>query len=192
MGAFDGVSYSTTYAMEAMGWNGLLIEAIPQRYEACRDNRPHSRVVHAALAGPGAGAQAVFHVMQDEYGGMLSFAEGFSEGRHVEKMQTSPIPRSTVTVPLTTLDALLEGHSGAVDLVSIDVEGAEVALLRGFDLARWRPRVVLIEDGGMGNSPALDAQMSRHPYAHVGWVESSRVYVRADERDLIERARESV
>jgi len=30
--------------------------------------------------------------------------------------------------------------------VSIDVEGHEVEVLAGFDLARWRPRLLLIED----------------------------------------------
>lgn len=192
VGAFDGVSYSTTYALEAMGWTGLLVEAIPERFEACRRNRPNSRVVHAALAAPGAGSETVFHVMQDEYGGMLSFGEGISEGQHVEKMRSSSLPKTTLKVPLTTLDGLLDGHTGAVDLVMIDVEGAEVALLKGFNIARWKPRVVLIEDGGMGNSPELDALMARHPYSHVGWVESSRVYVRSDERELLERAREAV
>jgi hypothetical protein len=41
----------------------------------------------------------------------------------------------------------LERRVGArpIDLVVIDVEGAEAAVLRGFSLARWRPRMLIIE-----------------------------------------------
>src|SRR5438045_2172687 len=35
-GAFDGYRYSATYALEAIGWSGLLVEPIPQRAEQCR------------------------------------------------------------------------------------------------------------------------------------------------------------
>jgi FkbM family methyltransferase len=190
VGAFDGVMYSTTYALEAMGWTGLLIEPIPERAEACRRNRPHSRVVHAALGAPGGPGKATFHVLRDEYGGMLSYAEGLSNRHHLEQVAAGQVPQTSVEVPLTTMDALLEGHTGTIDFATIDVEGAETALLAGFDLARWRPRVLMIEDSTFGHNAELDRQLSRGPYVVVGWVESSRVCVRADERALIERARE--
>ncbi len=190
VGAFDGVSYSTTHALEALGWTGLLVEPIPARAEACRKNRPHARVVHSALAGPAAAPEATFHVLEDEYGGMLSYAEGLSQGHHVEQVHAANVRKVSVRVPVTTLDRLLEGHAGPIDLVTIDVEGAELELLAGFDLARFRPRVVFVEDSTFGNNPALDALMARGPYQVAGWVESSRVYVRADEPGLVRRARE--
>ena len=44
-------------------------------------------------------------------------------------------------------DILVEtGAPTSIDFVSIDVEGHEVEILRGFDLARWRPRLLLVED----------------------------------------------
>jgi len=33
-----------------------------------------------------------------------------------------------------------------VDFLSVDVEGAELAVLRGFSIAQYRPRLILIED----------------------------------------------
>ena len=48
-GALDGHENSVTWIFEALGWSGLLVEAIPERAEQCRTNRPGSRVVHAAL-----------------------------------------------------------------------------------------------------------------------------------------------
>jgi hypothetical protein len=57
-------------------------------------------------------------------------------------------PQGTISVAVNTLDAILaEAKSPRpIDFVSIDVEGHETEVLDGFDLAYWRPRLILIED----------------------------------------------
>ncbi len=192
VGAFDGVSYSTTYALEAIGWKGLLVEPIPARAEVCRKNRPNSRVVHSALGGPKSPREVTFNVVEDEYGGMLSYADGLSQGHHVDQVNAAGSKKVSVRVPVTTLDSLLEGHTGPIDLATIDVEGAEIGLLEGFDIARWKPRVMMIEDSTFGKNPVLDKLLARAPYTLMGWVESSRVCVRSDEVEIIERAKQAL
>jgi len=50
-------------------------------------------------------------------------------------------------VPVRTLDSMLtESGVTRVDFLSLDVEGAELDVLAGFDLAKWRPQLILIED----------------------------------------------
>ena len=53
-----------------------------------------------------------------------------------------------IVVPTRTLDSVLEEADAPVpiDLLSIDVEGHETEVLRGFDFARWQPLLILIED----------------------------------------------
>ena len=41
------------------------------------------------------------------------------------------------------------GHNVPIDYVSIDVEGHEIAVLEGFDLKHWRPRLLVVEDLAM-------------------------------------------
>jgi hypothetical protein len=41
---------------------------------------------------------------------------------------------------------LAEAGIDRVDFLSVDVEGAELAVLRGFSIPRYRPRLILIED----------------------------------------------
>jgi hypothetical protein len=55
---------------------------------------------------------------------------------------------SVIQVPTRTLDSILEEAETPVpiDLLSIDVEGHEAEVLRGFDFSRWQPRLILIED----------------------------------------------
>jgi FkbM family methyltransferase len=175
VGAFDGYSFSATYALECLGWTGLLIEPIPEAAQRCRERRRHSRVVHAAL-GAEAGGETRFMVTEDEHGGMLSYAAGvIPHKKRIEKSASRAI-----TVPVTTLDALLEEHEGGIDAAVIDVEGSEVPLLRGFDLRRHRPKLLLIEDNARGDRTPVSEYMAAMPYTQVATLKVNRVYVRED------------
>jgi hypothetical protein len=53
----------------------------------------------------------------------------------------------TETVRVMTLDEVLaEAGHPPLDFVSIDVEGLQIEVLKGFDLARHRPRLLIVED----------------------------------------------
>lgn len=183
VGAFDGLYYSVSYAFDAVGWDGLLVEAIPERYEQCVKNRPHAKVEHAALVGPGAPASLKFTVVEDAYGGMLSFAN--TDASH--KQAVKDLPKREVEVPTATLDSLLGKHFDGrrLDFASIDVEGGELEVLRGFDLERWRPRILMLEDNS-GGDRRIDEYMKDKAYQFVAWVEMNRVYARKDERGIME------
>ncbi|MEK6700803.1 MAG: FkbM family methyltransferase [Planctomycetota bacterium] len=187
VGAFDGWNYSTTYAFEAIGWKGLLIEAIPERCEVCRKGRAGSRVVNAALSRRGSAGDATFTIVQDHYGGMLSYNTTTPD--HLGDLRQGGFRTRPVTVPLTSMDALLEGHKGEIDFASIDVEGGEADVLDGFDLDRWKPKVLLIEDNNRNNA-AVRAHMQRFPYRFAGWLFVNAVYVRTDQPMVMRRAME--
>lgn len=199
VGAFDGYHYSTSYGLEAAGWTGLLIEAIPERYEQCAARRPGARVVNAALGKRGSAGTATFTVVQDNYGGMLSYHT--TDEEHLSDLRQGQFLKKSVTVPLTTMDALLDSHpkvSGPggevplrVDAASIDVEGGELNLLDGFDLARWKPTVLIVEDNSKGQSPLgkdVIACLTRAGYVRMGWLFVNGVFVRKDVPEVFDRA----
>jgi len=57
-------------------------------------------------------------------------------------------PERTIEVPVRTLDDILTEAAAPApfDFLSIDIEGHEAQALAGFSFARWRPRLILIED----------------------------------------------
>jgi Methyltransferase FkbM domain len=63
-------------------------------------------------------------------------------------MAPGAVAERIIEVPVRTLDDILrEARAPAgFDLLSVDVEGHELEVLSGCDLARWRPRLVLLED----------------------------------------------
>jgi FkbM family methyltransferase len=187
VGAFDGYHFSVSYALGCVGWTGLLIEALPERAEQCRGRRPEARVVHAALGKRGAAGTVKFVSVEDQYGGMLSFAQAPSE--HAKGIAREGFKTRTIDVPVTTMNELLKEHIGPIDVAVIDVEGAELDVLDGFDLDRYRPRLLVLEDNSGGRDPRLGQYMGTKPYLDAGWVGVNRVYVRADEGKLLDNLR---
>ncbi len=62
-------------------------------------------------------------------------------------------------VPTITLDDLLERNGVKhIDFLSIDVEGHQKEVLDGFDLQRWRPALVCVEDDGPISVPWFKAR----------------------------------
>lgn len=144
VGAADGVLFSNTYRLERLGWTGLLIEANPEEAEACTVARPGSRVVNCAAVAPGGPPEVTFQVAVDNPG--LSAVEISRLGRERLHSWTGDVRIREVTVPARTADAVLADDPPSwVDVVSIDVEGHEAAVLHGLDLERWKPAVVIVE-----------------------------------------------
>jgi FkbM family methyltransferase len=150
-GANDGVRQSNTYHLEKFhGWTGLLVEPVPELAAECRRNRPRAVVAEAALVERDApGATVGLHVagLMSTLAGALGDAG--ATARHVAAAQAVQpgLPATRlIEVPARTLSALIDAAGiKAVDLLSLDVEGAEAAALRGLDLGRHAPRFICVE-----------------------------------------------
>lgn len=127
---------SQSWQFEQAGWRGVLVEPQPDLAERLRASR-RARVVAAACSSPAnAGTTMTLHVL------------GPHSSLNRELAVTGVTAESEIEVPVRTLDEIL-GEAGApapIDFVSVDVEGHEVEVLSGFDLGRWQPRLLLVED----------------------------------------------
>jgi FkbM family methyltransferase len=146
VGANDPQERSQTWHLERQGWTGVLVEPQPDLAAELRARRS-ARVFAAACSSPdNAGRELPLHVA-----GPLSSLDRRS-------MAPGSTPEKVINVPVRTLDSILEeaGAPVAFDFLSIDVEGHEIEVLRGFDIGRWRPRLIMIEDHV--------ADLSKHRY----------------------------
>jgi FkbM family methyltransferase len=135
VGANHPTRFSQTWFLEQRGWRGLLIEPLAAKCELLRQQRPGSQVFQVAAGAPEQRGRARFAVAEED--DMLS-GLNLKPGLKAERMEE---------VQVTTLDDLLaEAQAPALDFVSIDVEGAELDVLRGFDLVHHGPKLVLLED----------------------------------------------
>ncbi len=135
VGANQPEELSQTYELERRGWSGILVEPQPDLAEQLRQRRSAKVFAEACSSRRNSGSRMTLHLA----GGHSSFDRN---------LNTPDVkPHDAIDVPLRTLDQMLiEAGATRIDFVSIDVEGHELDVLDGFDLARWQPRLIMIED----------------------------------------------
>ena len=137
VGAFHSRELSQTWMLEKLGWSGLLIEPIPENAEELRRNRPRSVIHQVALTAPEKAGTVKLHI---------AGAAGSQSGLIRNQQDAVRTYQGEITVRATTFSSILEADPPArLDFVSIDTEGNELDVLRGFDFSRYRPRLILIE-----------------------------------------------
>ncbi|HEY6257451.1 MAG TPA: FkbM family methyltransferase [Xanthobacteraceae bacterium] len=136
VGANDPQDGSQTWHLEQLGWDGVLVE--PQRDLAERSRQRRRAKVYAVACSSPANAGKTMTL------NLAGIQSSLNPSFFVPDMR----PGGVCEVPVMTLDQILTDAKAPVplDLVSIDVESHEIEVLSGFDLARWRPRLILIED----------------------------------------------
>lgn len=168
VGANDPFNGSQTWHLESIGWSGILIEPQPDLAARLCEVRG-AKVFAAACSSPqNAGTTMALHLA-----GPMSALDR-------ERMSYGAVPDATIEVPVRTLDDILaeSGAPSPIDFLSLDVEGHELEVLAGFDIARWRPRLILMEDqvADHGKHRAL----RRAGYKLVRYTDYDGWYVPAD------------
>jgi FkbM family methyltransferase len=168
-GANDGFNQSNTYYLERWrGWTGILVEPIPELAERCRRERRRSVVVQAALVASDFGGTDI----EMHFAGLMSVSEGAFGNRaechqhlRIGLQQRDVTGTYAVRVPALTLSAVIAAHAAGreIDLLSLDVEGAELSALAGLDLARHAPRFICVE----AREPAEVAACLRPRYERI-------------------------
>ena len=166
VGANDPISLSQTYLLEQNGWEGILVEPQAECCRRLRQARPRSTVIQAACGAPAQKGKALFRVATSHDRSMLA----------TQTPDEDVTFAGTVEVELTTLDALLaERGDPKPDFVSIDVEGGELAVLQGFNLAKHQPGLLVVEDHV--HDLRLHAYLRAHGYKLVKRTGSNNWYV---------------
>jgi FkbM family methyltransferase len=137
VGAYQPQLFSQTLELEQRGWTGTLVEPQPQLADDLKRRRAARVFAEACSSRLKSGSRMTLYLRD----GHSSFEPN---NLAIGRLKSTGI----LDVPVRTLDEILveAGAPRTIDFVSIDVEGHELDVLDGFDLARWRPRLVLIED----------------------------------------------
>jgi FkbM family methyltransferase len=135
VGANHPINGSQTIDLEQRGWAGVLVEPQPDLADELRRHRSAKVFAEACSSRRNTGTCMTLHLA----GGHSSLDR---------KLNLAEVkPHGAIEVPARTLnEILMEAGAPRIDFISIDVEGHELDVLDGFDLARWKPRLILIED----------------------------------------------
>ncbi|MFM8365260.1 MAG: FkbM family methyltransferase [Verrucomicrobiota bacterium] len=148
IGAHDGVSFSNSLFFEReLGWSGICVEPIPAVFQKLQKNRRCACIQACVDEKPG----RVRFTRVTGYGEMLSGISSKYDPKHRERIERTIANEGgcveEIEVEAVSPADLLRSHSiHRVDLLNIDTEGNESAILHcwPFDLAK--PRVILVEN----------------------------------------------
>jgi FkbM family methyltransferase len=157
-GACDGVEISNTVLLERQfGWTGILAE--PGRHWHDRLRRNRTSVLDTRCVWKASGQTLKFNQTTFDDRAAISDFHVAAAGEVV----------STYDVETVSLNDLLSQHDAPrnIDFLSVDVEGAETAILDAFPFDTYKFGFICVEQHGEGEKAAVGAILNRSGYRQV-------------------------
>jgi len=178
IGAHDGIQGSNTFFFEKeLGWTGLAVEPILERYVDLVKNRScvcMNCCVHNKNT-------TVDFTENSGYTEMLSGISETYDPRHVQRLDLEKKiyggESKTVKKQAYTLSKLLELNDiYNIDYLSIDTEGNEKEILQGIDFSRFTIRVITVENNYPDKFSEIDDLLKANGFDHVTRLGGDEVY----------------
>lgn len=140
IGAHHPSHLNNTYTFYERGARGINIEPDPRLFSRFIRERPGDTNLNIGI-GP-VGGELEFYVMSartlNTFSGEEARAAAATGRVRIEQ---------TIRLPVRPVNAVLAEHfpNSAPDLLSLDVEGLDIDILRSWDFSRWRPRIACVE-----------------------------------------------
>lgn len=153
LGANDGVSQSNTLYFERYrNWKGILIEPTPHNYLMCRKNRSSRSNVYCCACTSFDYKEKFVEII---YSNLMSIPLGLESDiedatghANIGKQFLNPTDNNfvfgAISKPLNDL-IIASNAPNVMDLLSLDVEGAEIEVLKGIDHDKFRFKYICIE-----------------------------------------------
>jgi FkbM family methyltransferase len=158
-GAMDGIAGSNTLLLEReFGWSGILAEPNPVWHANLVRNRT-ARIDRRCVFKT-TGDRVAFAATK--YAGLATIADFVASDGHARARTEHDV----LQIETVSLNDLLASHGAprAIDYVSIDTEGSELAILEAFDFGRWDVQLFSIEHNLTAREKAIDRLMRSRGY----------------------------
>lgn len=200
VGAYDPFWISNSWIFEQAGWDTYCIEPNPNCIPKLKQYRKN---VLQYACGSENKDDADFFIFRVQYAGPQYdnppenwYGEAAGSGliNHCKDDISgefhSTILKEIVKVKVRTLDWIMENEikQDHIDYLSIDVERNEMEVLRGINLDRWKPKVIIIEslynldnygvvDAGV-EDPIQSSWLGKFGYKFIHRIPVNDIYIR--------------
>ena len=142
LGALDGEMFSNTFAYEhCLQWRGLLIEADAENFEQLQRSKRNVSIAHAAVCDERTGTLPITSSAHQPWGsGVVQEMTTHARRSKLVLKKGRSTTRLIPCKPLSTLMAAADLASAT--FLSLDVEGAELTVLRNANLSSLQVMLV--------------------------------------------------
>lgn len=142
IGAWDPVKSNNTYLFYRMGKRGVLVEPNPAFAKRLKLFRPHDTVINAGI-GVSNQKSADYYIMRRGNGQLNTFSQ--SQVKLLQQKDPKALKRVIKMRLLNINDVIKKHFKSCPNLISLDVEGLDLAILKTLDFERCRPNVICVE-----------------------------------------------
>jgi len=183
-GSYNGVTGSNVYALEKhFGWRGLCYEPNPTNYKMVVKQRPLCKKINGVICKPDmAGKKVTYSTFKEPYdqeSGIVEFMDGYKQDRVNSLPLESKISLPCRDMSKDVLDILGKKKATHLDVLFLDVEGAELSVLQSLDFTSFRVQILLVE---CSHEKEVIEYLTAKPggYIHVAKVGDDNIFFRND------------
>ena len=140
LGALDGILYSNTKFFEdSLNWTGILIEPHPNKFEMLQKNRPNNFLFNSLVSCHSEPLEFRYFV---NHHAAVSGVENTLPQEHFDNYFESnnafnkSLPQNRIFIqPKSLTEIVSSTHLTHIDLLSLDVEGHELEVLKSWDFS---------------------------------------------------------
>lgn len=179
IGANDGIQQSNSKYFETfLGWKGVLIEPFPENFTKLQENRAkRNHFVNSACVDFSYSKNHVDLIYSDLMTTSVGLESDLLDMNEHLKESEKYLKRGKIhsfTAEARTMNSILveSGMPKNIDFLSLDVEGAEISVLKGIDHEQYRFKYILVECRNLdsmcryleAHGYSLENQFSQHDY----------------------------
>jgi len=140
IGTNDPVRHNNSYFFYQQGAHGVLVDPLPASKRMAEIFRPRDLFVHAAVTG--VPTQATVEFFESKNLEISSIHEDFQKEIPTAKRENV---RERYEVPLKGVNELLAIMESSPDMVLVDAEGEDIAIVEHMDFHQYRPDILMAE-----------------------------------------------
>jgi FkbM family methyltransferase len=140
VGCYHPTKYNNTYKLYRRGWRGINIDLDAVKIAAFNLRRPGDLNILACASDK----EGTVPVCSTGFYTVTETIDPATINKHRERGQVMTFRK----MQTRTLTDILDGtkfHGRKIDVLSVDVEGHELNVLRSLDFDRYRPKVIIVE-----------------------------------------------
>ena len=143
IGAHDGVSGSTTYFFEQLGWQGICFEPMPKAFLMLSQNRSCIKVEKAIADFEGDTAFLDISGYSEQLSGLVM---NYSQ-EHISRIHKEVKEHNQKTNTIAVKCGLFnkEVPYKHIDILSVDTEGSEASIIKSIDFNNYNIKFIIAE-----------------------------------------------